>query len=151
MKIVAGVSHVDHGLTSDHIAFVSAMVAIEVERKALALTGGVRVLGLTLPGDLAGLDCGLHGPAMGDNPIAETEVTYEVRANRKNASRMVSRATRKTREIVVVVGPIDDEPCTLYTSYGGPLAPREPGDQSIGSWDDLEVSRAFWRDHALSI
>jgi hypothetical protein len=37
--------------------------------------------------------------------------------------------------------------CVLYTAYGGPSAPQEPGDPGC---KDVEVSTAFWRQHALA-
>jgi hypothetical protein len=37
--------------------------------------------------------------------------------------------------------------CILYTAFGGPLAPQEPGDPGC---KDPEASAAFWREHALS-
>lgn len=38
-------------------------------------------------------------------------------------------------------------PCVLYTAFGGPAAPQEPGDPSC---KDLAESATFWREHALS-
>jgi hypothetical protein len=37
--------------------------------------------------------------------------------------------------------------CVLYTAYGGPVAPQEPGDPGC---KDVETSTAFWRQHALA-
>jgi hypothetical protein len=37
--------------------------------------------------------------------------------------------------------------CILYTAFGGPPAPQEPGDPGC---KDLATSAAFWRDHALA-
>ena len=37
--------------------------------------------------------------------------------------------------------------CILYTAFGGPASPQEPGDPGC---KDPVVSAAFWRDHALS-
>lgn len=37
--------------------------------------------------------------------------------------------------------------CVLYTAFGGPAAPQEPGDPGC---KDPEASAAFWREHALS-
>lgn len=37
--------------------------------------------------------------------------------------------------------------CVLYTAYGGPPAPQEPGDPGC---KDPETSAAFWRQHALA-
>lgn len=37
--------------------------------------------------------------------------------------------------------------CVLYTAFGGPLAPQEPGDPGC---KDVEASRRFWSEHALA-
>jgi hypothetical protein len=37
--------------------------------------------------------------------------------------------------------------CILYTAFGGPLAPQEPGDPGC---KDPAASATFWRDHALA-
>ena len=37
--------------------------------------------------------------------------------------------------------------CVLYTMYGGPVAPQEPGDPNCKNLGDSE---AFWSQHALS-
>ena len=46
--------------------------------------------------------------------------------------------------------PCDEHACILYTSYGGPKAPREPGDLTIESWEAIVEAREFWAQHALS-
>ena len=51
--------------------------------------------------------------------------------------------------MTVIAGPIDDEPCALYTVYGGLQAPREPEDISIDDVGELMASRLFWKQHAL--
>lgn len=37
--------------------------------------------------------------------------------------------------------------CVLYTAFGGPAAPQEPGDPGC---KDPEASAGFWREHALA-
>lgn len=37
--------------------------------------------------------------------------------------------------------------CVLYTAFGGPAAPQEPGDPGC---KDVGASTAFWREHALA-
>ena len=99
---------------------------------------------------LTDLECGLHGPIAGDAPVPEDEVRYKIRGNRKNTSRVVSRPKRPTRQVTVIAGPSGDEPCVLYTAFGGPMAPREPGDVTIPNWDGVVESRKFWAEHALT-
>jgi hypothetical protein len=42
------------------------------------------------------------------------------------------------------------EPCVLYTAYGGPQAPREPGDPAIKDFAEQAASEIFWSEHALA-
>ena len=37
--------------------------------------------------------------------------------------------------------------CVLFTAFGGPLAPQEPGDPAC---KDVAASTTFWREHALA-
>ena len=96
------------------------------------------------------IDCGLHGPIMGDVPIPEEEVTYQVRPGRGWPSRLIQRPTRPTRQLVVIGGPYQEHSCILYTCFGGVLAPKEPQDPTLDP-DKLAESQAFWAVHALSI
>jgi hypothetical protein len=57
---------------------------------------------------------------------------------------------RPTRQLTIVAGPHGDEPCVLYTAYGGPEAPREPGDPDIPGHSARDAAAVFWADHALS-
>jgi hypothetical protein len=134
MKTIAE-SHLDHGLTKAQVEFILGIDAP---------AGQVTVQTVELPEDLGTVPCGLHGPVMGDEPVLEADVTYEVRGQRKGASRLVERPIRSTRIVTVISGPHEGEPCVLYTAFGGPQAPREPFE------DDSEESQIFWSQHALS-
>lgn len=103
-----------------------------------------------MPDALEPLECGLHGPIMGDEPISETEVTYAVRGKRCTASRFIDRPKRPTRQVTVIAGEHDGRQCVLFTAFGGPSAPREPGDSTLKSWEEVCESRKFWAEHALS-
>lgn len=133
-------SHLDHGLTEGHIDFLMGRFG---DRKEFFIET------VEVPTDLPSLTCGLHGPIMGDEPLGEDEVFYTVRPPREYPSRMTERAPRDTRLLTVIAGPDGDEPCVLYTAFGGPLAPREPGDPTLPPGDRAE-SEAFWSKHALS-
>ncbi len=146
-------SHLDHSLAQEHVSFI-------LERFA-ARSGFFRET-IALPFWLGPLMCGLHGPIVGDAPIAESDVTYAIRGNRKHASRMVNRPKRETRILTVIgghmpvkegngFGAVDATRCVLYTAFGGPHTPREPGDSYICEWDELTESRKFWAQHALSL
>lgn len=159
-------SHLDHGLSPEHVAFVLATLA---SREGTA--SGFICETIELAFGLSPLSCGLYGPSMGDGIIEEADVSYVVRGNRKHASRVVSRPSRPTWLITAIAGPrrtgpmvegdeatshpafqpVDFSTLVLYTAYGGTLAPREPGDASIATRDELRKSRRFWSEHALAI
>ena len=137
LKIVSE-SHLDHGLTKAHQAFIVRRFG---ERT------GFFIETFELPSELAPLECALYGPLAGDEPVEECDVHYARRGDRAGESRLVNRPMRETRTMTVVAGPHGDEPCVLYTSYGGPAAPREPFDLPEGERGESE---AFWASHALA-
>ncbi len=156
---VPNVSHLDHNLKPAHLAWLLAHYA---ERNAFFIET------IEIPEHLGKVDCGLYGPLMGDPPVPEESVFYGVRGERKWATRVVNMPMRATRLLTVIAGPAgvkdglsEDKPCVLYTTYGGPPAPREPGDPSIGAdvvekgfmsaWGQLVMSRKFWAEHALAM
>jgi hypothetical protein len=121
---------------------------------------GFFIATVELPAHLGPLDCGLYGPAVGDEPVPDALAVYAKRGTRDNASRMVRRPSRPTRTLTVIAGPqgpgnsTPDDTTIMYTSYGGPCAPREPGDLSLqgdGQEAALAESKAFWAEHALAI
>jgi hypothetical protein len=145
-------THLDHGLSPEHLTWVQARVA---EHTAFFMET------VELPAELPPLDCALYGPMMQDEPVPESDVVYQVRGNRSWASRMVDRPLRPTRLISIIAGPdhigypdwradVAPPPMILYTAFGGPAAPKEPGDPTLEELADLFTSRAFWRIHALS-
>lgn len=102
---------------------------------------------IELPPELGDVRCDLYGPAVGLPPVPESEVHYQMRSNRSYESRCILVAyPRTSRMVTVIAGPHDGEPCVLFTAYGGPIAPQEPGDPTCR---DVEASRAFWSEHAL--
>lgn len=136
-------SHVDHGLTVEQLEWL-----LDVALLSGAYADGYlehpHVVALTyeLPEALGTVPCGLHGPAVGDAPVPESEVTYAARGERAYESRLCARPVRQVRQVSLITGPAGDEPLVLYTAFGGPVAPREMADPSR--------SEAFWRQHALS-
>jgi hypothetical protein len=139
MKI-NGESHLDHSLCTSHIAWLLQRYGDRAD---------FFIETIELPAELPDLLCDLHGPLMGDDPVAEFVVHYAKRGDRPGRSRVVFRDPRLTRLITVIGGPHDDDPCVLYTAFGGPAAPREPFDPTLDDAGYAE-SMAFWRDHALS-
>lgn len=143
LEIIKGTSHLDHGLTGAHVEW---LLSLFKDKNAFFIETVV------LPdNELAPLECGLYGPTMGDEPIDEGEVFYELRGSgRKWTTRFIKKPMRPTRKLTVIAGPHEDKPCILYTAYGGPAAPREPGDTTLQSWEQVLEARAFWKVHALS-
>jgi hypothetical protein len=60
---------------------------------------------------------------------------------------MVNRAHRPV-SYVQVIGIKEEDGMTLFTVYGGPLAPQHPEDETN---QDPEASKLFWSQHALSV
>lgn len=133
----------DHGLTLAHVEWLRTAIGD-------CSFDGIRTLEVTLDDSLPPVPCDLHGPVMGDAPIDGVECTFEHRGDRAWPTRVCNRPSRETRQITVVIGPHDGHPAVLYTAYGGPKAPREPGDPSIKTEADSAESRGFWARHALS-
>lgn len=140
MEVIAE-SHVDHGLTKAQLDWLVERFA---DRKAFFIET------VELPSELGTVPCGLFGPVMGDAPVPESEVSYETRGTRQYTSRLVKRDTRPTNKVTVIAGPHGESAVVLYTAFGGPLAPKEPGDTTLAP-EKLEESRSFWAEHALAV
>lgn len=122
MKLHAD-SHLDHGLTARQLAHILLRFA---DRDAFFIET------IELPEELGTVPCALYGPIMGDDPITDHRVVMAPRGTRAWPSRMLSHSSiyqpRPTRLLTVIGGPSDGDPCVLYTAFGGPQAPQEPGD-----------------------
>jgi hypothetical protein len=140
MFVSPGNSHLDHGLMAEHLDFI-------IER--FGKKNGFFAETVLMPESLPALECGLHGPLMGDGRISDDEAEMVTRDGRKWPSRMCSRPKRKTHWLTVIAGPFQGEKCVLYTAYGGKQAPREPGDPSMTDEQRAEAI-VFWSQHALS-
>lgn len=136
-------SHVDHGLTAEQLQWL--LDQTEGRSSFFIET-------FTLPEHLGTVECGLVGPAVGLPAVPEKDVKYIIRGDRKCASRVLRDPVEKprTRMVTVIAGPTQGhDGLVLYTAYGGPSAPREPGDTAIPNWEGVVESRAFWAEHAL--
>jgi hypothetical protein len=138
--IITKDSHLDHDMT---LGLVSYLLQTFGERD------GFFIDNLVIPREFDPVACGLHGPIVGDAPIPEDECSHQVRGNRKYTSRICERPSRTTRAMTVIAGPHGKHSCILYTVFGGPLAPKEPGDPSLED-KNREESIRFWKEHALS-
>jgi hypothetical protein len=133
---------------TDHVSnFILGWVLATCERDGL---DGFFIKTLVYTGPDPSLTCGLYGPAMGDEPVGEDVVTYEKRPGRGHVSRLVPRPRRPTTLLTVIAGPYDGHPCVLYTAFGGPPTPKEPGDVTIKSEAERKEAEEFWAQHALA-
>lgn len=145
LTIEQGISHLDHGLTPAHLDWLQEQVRDR---------DGFYILTLDLPPELPQLQSALRGPAVGDAPIPESEVTWEKRGDRAYNSRLTEMGTVPTRKVTLIAGPHKEEDgrewtCLLYTAFPGPLAPKETLDPTLKP-EEREASESFWAEHALS-
>jgi hypothetical protein len=131
--------HADHGISREQKDFIKA----EVKKSA---ENGFFILQVDLPESLGTVPNAMYGPAAGDAPVSDADVIFEKRGDRPWADRMVCKAPRPCG-FVQAIGIRDGDSFTLFTIYGGQLAPQHPDDPSN---HDPEGSRAFWADHALA-
>lgn len=142
MLLISHESHLDHGLTVEQVAYILDLFK---GRNSFFIET------FNLPRKLGEVPCALYGPIMGDPPVAERYVHYASRGGRKTMSRLVNRKVRMVNLMSVIAGPHGDLQCLLYTAFGGPVAPREPGDPGLQSDKDIAESEAFWSEHALAV
>jgi len=141
---ISAESHLDHNLSLRHLRFILDMCA-----HTIPYGDGPTKLTLDLPDGMEPVPCALYGPLVGDAPVDQKKVKYRTRGTRGWASPIVYRPCRPSRQVSVIIGwdgrqyhvPV------LYTAFGGPIAPREPGDPEC---EDVAASEDFWLRHALS-
>lgn len=164
--IILPESHLDHGISTT----IAEWLMGQFEDRADFFVETVEI-----PEKYGTVPCGLYGPAMGDGPTAfnRGRIYTRTRPGRDWPSRLVPMPTRQTRKVTVIAGPTEvEEPCpathtegtacekcngtkmvaqiALYTVYGGPAAPREPGDPSLTTPEEKAEAEAFWSQHALA-
>ena len=138
--IITKDSHLDHGLTSEHLKLLFELFGNHEEFF-------IETVAIDAPLPL--VPCGLYGPIMGDPKITASQVEWRKREGRGYQSRIITRCRSRLRDrITVIAGPHEDHKCMLYTAFGGPLAPKEPRDPSLSD-EDREASETFWSQHAL--
>jgi len=134
------VLHQDHGITSAQAAHIQ-------ERLVVAVTeGGFFIQQVEIPANLGTVPCGLYGPAMGDAPVSDEDVILEARGDRAWQDRLLDKPYRQVG-YVQTIGIRDDSGFTVFTMYGGPLAPQNPEDPTN---NDPKGARQWWAEHALS-
>jgi len=133
------VFHADHGINKDQLDFIKGVLNTEAPE-------GFFIKQVTLPPELGTVPNALYGPESGDAPVSESHVHYVDRAGRGWLDRMIDRPPRPV-SYVQVIGVRAGDDFTIYTIYGGPLAPRNPADPTN---PDPEGSKQWWSQHALS-
>jgi hypothetical protein len=136
------VFHADHGLTPEHLAFID---------KVMEGCKGFFISVFPMPEELPDLQSALYGPSVGDAPVTDSEVVYEVRGNRPGPSRLLDRPTRPCRRIVVC-GIADGAESKVFTAYGTQAqspAPREWWDSGMKPHEAV-IAAQFWCEHALA-
>ena len=150
-------SHVDHGIPHGVMNYVLDQFKdrteffIETFEYPESYTACTSLSDWNNPGmeyeqEMPPVRCDLH------LDVPEGEVFYEKRGDRGWESRLCNREPRMTREITIIAGPHPEDKeagMILFTMYGGPAAPREPGDPSLEG-EALEESKKFWSRAALS-
>ena len=141
--------HKDHGINDDQWAFVRLEIMSRLYKGFIGMNSETFKLSLEIPNYLGTVPCGLHGPAMMDDPVLDSEVTMKARGDREWKDRLIDRPTREVK-YVQVIGTRDPESdeVLIFTCYGGPLAPQNPDDPHNV---DPDAARAFWSEHALSM
>lgn len=130
-------SHLDHEI---HVSVVHWVIAqCEDDREFFIRT-------LEIPSNLPTVACNLH------TDVPDEEVYMCERGDRTYQSRMCLRPPRQGREVTIIAGPHPTDGAAgmvLFTMFGGPAAPKEPGDPRLTP-GEAEASRAFWSKAALS-
>jgi len=136
-EVLFTVHHADHGLTEAQTQYALDSVA--------GIGEGFFIKQVEFPEELGPVPCALYGPAMGDEPVRDEEVMMLKRGDRPWADRMMVGKTRPV-QYVQVIGQMGVDACSVFTIYGGPLAPQNPEDPSCL---DPEKAKAWWAEHAL--
>jgi len=132
--IITHVSHLDHGLTGNMIAWI--LKEYKARQAFFADT-------VQFPSDMGYLRCGLYGPIMGDPEIGSSgqftpqelnlpsgdgkRLSYFTRmakrGDRKGESRLVNLPPRPTNKLTVIAGPYEEylnslgEPCDKEADF----------------------------------
>ena len=149
MKInVTPKSHTDHLPSATLNLVLRAVESGEAKCMVPAPTFQIHVV--TLPEGQT-VPSALRGPVTGEAPVSEDQCHYGTRGGRPNISRLTDLPSAQDNRVTVLIGrDNEDSDWNLFTAYGGPLAPQEPGDPYLPAEKHAD-SVAFWSQHALSV
>jgi|AACY02.16.fsa_nt_gi hypothetical protein len=137
--MIIEVLHADHGISNEQLEFIEA----QLEEKA---PEGFFILQIDIPEEMGSVPNALKGPACGDPPVEDGPgVFYEKRGDREWEDRMTFGKFRPC-SYVQAIGTRAQGKLTVFTIYGGPLAPQNPEDPSNA---DPAAAEVFWKEHAL--
>jgi len=134
------VFHADHGITPEQMEWIQNVLVREAPE-------GFFIKQVQIPAELGTVRNAMYGPASGDAPVAESQVSYRPRGDRPWSDRVVNWPTRPVG-YVQAIGVREGDAFKLFTVYGGPLAPQNPDDPSCR---DVPGAKKFWSQHALSL
>ena len=138
------VAHADHPMSDAQLNWIQS------NKEIARLEEGAFICQVfTLPEELGTIPSALYGPSVGDAPIGEDEVTYVVRGERGEKSRMIDKPIRQARN-VCVIGLVGKVAFTLYGTQASSPAPREPWDKGLTTSEEKAEADVFWCNHALS-
>lgn len=135
-------SCLDQGISQETVA----RILKDIGDPSADKSGSRIVLSRKLP-DGQMVPCRLYGPAVGDPPVQEGEVVHNRQEGREYISRLIAKPARQSDTLTLVAGPRDGNPLVLFTAFGGPATPPEPGDPEC---KDVAASTKFWAEHALA-
>jgi len=139
MKNIVKIFHADHGIQKELMQELVNQIR----------PSGFFLKTVELPAGVPDVMSAIYGPIAGDDPVEEGTVTYKKRTPDRPLSRMIDKPMRPTRLVTIIGNEVEDQ-VTVFTCYGGPAAEREPGDKSLKTMEEIEASRLFWSEHALS-
>lgn len=135
--------HADHGISPEQMEWIKSQI-IAANPKTFFIQE------IQIPAELGSVRNAMYGPAAGDPPVPESEVSYRPRGDRPWSDRVVSWPTRPVDYVQAIGTPDQNNPnkIVLFTVYGGPLAPQHPDDPGCR---DVPAAKKFWSQHALSL
>ena len=138
------IAHDDHPITEAQLRWIQTNPEIAEKKEGTFICQIFK-----MPEELGTIPSALYGPSAGDSKVKESEVTYIVRGERNEKSRMIDKPIRPAQNICVI-GLVGQVAFTLYGTQAPDPTPREPWDKGLKSTEEKEEASKFWSEHALS-